>query len=138
MKTITLTLTKQLENKFTSKLKKEKLTDSEYILKLIENDLDSTIKLGEGFYYHRQSDKLYDIENEEIPLTKIEKRMLLTLIAYEGKIIPVDVIIQKAWKKDQVSIYSFRNIILKIREKTYYKLIKNHSNLGYSINISNT
>lgn len=135
MKTITLTLTKQLENKFTSKLKKEKLTDSEYILKLIKNDLDSTIKLGEGFYYHRQSDKLYDIENEEIPLTKIEKRMLLTLIAYEGKIIPVDVIIQKAWKKDQVSIYSFRNIILKIREKTYYKLIKNHSNLGYSIDM---
>lgn len=135
MKTITLTLTKQLENKFTSKLKKEKLTDSEYILKLIENDLDSTIKLGEGFYYHRQSDKLYDIENEEIPLTKIEKRMLLTLIAYEGKITPVDVIIQKAWKKDQVSIYSFRNIILKIREKTYYKLIKNHSNLGYSIDM---
>lgn len=135
MKTITLTLTKQLENKFTSKLKKEKLTDSEYILKLIENDLDSTIKLGEGFYYHRQSDKLYDIENEEIPLTKIEKRMLLTLIAYEGEITPVDVIIEKAWKKDHVSIYSFRNVILKIREKTYYKLINNHSNLGYSINM---
>jgi hypothetical protein len=28
MKTITLTLTKQLEDKFTSKLKKDKLTDS--------------------------------------------------------------------------------------------------------------
>ena len=35
MKTITLTLTKQLEDEFTSKLKKEKLTDSEYILKLM-------------------------------------------------------------------------------------------------------
>jgi DNA-binding response OmpR family regulator len=135
MKTITLTLTKQLEDKFTSKLKKEKLTDSEYILKLIENDLDSTIKLGEGFYYHRQSDKLYDKENKEIPLTKIEKGILLTLIANEGDITPVDIIIQKAWKKDNVSIYSFRNVVLKIREKTYYKLIKNHSNLGYSINM---
>jgi DNA-binding response OmpR family regulator len=135
MKTITLTLTKQLEDKFTSKLKKDKLTDSEYILKLIENDLDSTIKLGEGFYYHRQSDKLYDKENKEIPLTKIEKGILLTLIANEGDITPVDIIIQKAWKKDNVSIYSFRNVVLKIREKTYYKLIKNHSNLGYSINM---
>lgn len=135
MKTITLTLTKQLEDKFISKLKKEKLTDSEYILKLIENDLDSTIKLGEGFYYHRQSDKLYNKENEEIPLTKIEKRMLLTLIAYEGEITPVDVIIQKAWKKDYVSIYSFRNVVNKIRDKTYYKLIKCYSNLGYSINM---
>jgi DNA-binding response OmpR family regulator len=138
MKTITITLTKQLEDKFTSKLKKDKLTDSEYILKLIENDLDSTIKLGEEFYYHRQSDKLYDKENKKIPLTKTEKKLLLTLIEYTEKIVPVDILIARSWNKTNVTIYTFRNVIKKIRDKTYYELIKNHSSLGYSINISNT
>ena len=51
MKTITLNLPKELEIKFASKLIKEKITDSEYILKLIKNDLDQKLDLGEGFYY---------------------------------------------------------------------------------------
>ena len=32
----------------------------------------------------------------------------------------------------------FRNVIKKIRDKYYYGLIKNHSNLGYSVDIPST
>ena len=68
-------------------------------------------------------------------MTKIEKRLLLALIEQSEKIVPVDILIKRAWSKKDVSIYSFRNLIKKIRDKTYYELIKNHSNLGYSVDI---
>jgi DNA-binding response OmpR family regulator len=133
-----LELSEQLEKKFISKLKREELLDSEYIQKLIENDLESKIDLGEGFIYDMHLDKLFDKKRREIEITKIEKKLLLTLIEYTDKIVPVDILISKSWNKTNVTIYSFRNVIKKIRDKTYYELIKNHSSLGYSINISNT
>lgn len=34
-----------------------------------------------------------------------------------------------------MSIYTMRNIVNKIRQKTYYEIIKNHSNKGYTIDI---
>lgn len=135
---VKLELSEQLEKKFISKLKREELLDSEYIQKLIENDLESKIDLGEGFIYDMHLDKLFDKKRIEIEITKIEKKLLLTLIEYAEKIVPVDILISRSWNKTNVAIYSFRNVIKKIRDKTYYKLIKNHSNLGYSINISNT
>ncbi|WP_193315831.1 helix-turn-helix domain-containing protein [Poseidonibacter ostreae] len=127
-------LSEQIEDKFTSKLKKEDLTDSEYISRLIENDLDSRIDLGEGFYYNKYLDRLYNQENKVIVLTKIEREIVITLIEYRGELVPVDIITKRSWKKDDVSIYTFRNLIKKIRDKTYFKLIKSRSNLGYSIN----
>lgn len=135
---VKLELSEQLEKKFISKLKREELLDSEYIQKLIENDLESKIDLGEGFIYDMHLDKLFDKKRIEIEITKIEKKLLLTLIEYAEKIVPVDILISRSWNKTNVTIYSFRNVIKKIRDKTYYELIKNHSSLGYSINISNT
>ena len=135
---VKLELSEQLEKKFISKLKKEELLDSEYIQKLIENDLESKIDLGEGFIYDMHLDKLFDKKRIEIEIKKIEKKLLLTLIEYAEKIVPVDILISRSWNKTNVAIYSFRNVIKKIRDKTYYELIKNHSSLGYSINISNT
>ena len=135
---VKLELSEQLEKKFISKLKREELLDSEYIQKLIENDLESKIDLGEGFIYDMHLDKLFDKKRIEIEITKIEKKLLLTLIEYTEKIVPVDILISRSWNKTNVTIYSFRNVIKKIRDKTYYELIKNHSSLGYSINISNT
>ncbi len=138
MKTITLNLPKELEIKFASKLIKEEYTDSEYILKLIKNDLDQKLDLGEGFYYDKYSERFYNSKNEEIIMTKIEKRLLFALIEQSEKIVPVDILIKRAWSKKDVSIYSFRNVIKKIRDKYYYGLIKNHSNLGYSVDIPST
>ena len=71
-------------------------------------------------------------------MTKIEKRLLFALIEQSEKIVPVDILIKRAWSKKDVSIYSFRNVIKKIRDKYYYGLIKNHSNLGYSVDIPST
>ena len=135
MLTLNLELSEQLERKLAAKLKREKLTDIEYVSRLIEQDLDSRIELGEGFYYHKQSDELRNNEDKEIKLSKIEKRIIQTLIEHNGEITPVDVIKNSAWDTLDVSIYTFRNMIKKIREKTYYDLIINHSTKGYTITI---
>ncbi len=138
MRTITLNLSKELETKFASNLIKEEITDSEYILELIRKDLDQKLDLGEGFYYDKNSERFYNSKNEEIVMTKIEKRLLFALLEQSGEIVLVDFLMEKVWRKKDVSIFSFRNAIKKIRDKYYYGLIKNHSGLGYSINIPNT
>jgi DNA-binding response OmpR family regulator len=134
MKTITFNLSEQLETELDSKLERENITDAQYIFNLIENDL-LRIDLGEGFYFHKQPNKLYDKENKEVQLTKIGKKLLLNLIESNGEIVSVDILMKKSWEKENVSIYTFRNMIKKIRDKTYYDLISNRSNLGYSVNI---
>ena len=68
-----------------------------------------------------------------IALTKIEKRIVQTLIEHDGEITPVEVIMKSVWNTLDVSIYTFRNMIKHIREKTYYGLLKNHPMKGYSI-----
>ena len=134
MKTITFKLTEQLKTELTSKLKRKQLTDSQYVFNLIEHDL-MRIDLGEGFYYDKQVDKLYDNEKKEVKLTKIAKKLLLNMIKFNGEIVPVDILMKNSWDNEDVSIYTFRNMIKKIRDQTYYELISNHSNLGYSVNI---
>ena len=138
MRTITLNLSKELETKFASNLIKEEITDSEYILELIRKDLDQKLDLGEGFYYDKNSERFYNSKNEEIVMTKIEKRLLFALLEQSGEIVLVDFLMEKVWRKKDVSIFSFRNAIKKIRDKYYYGLIKNHSNLGYSVDIPST
>lgn len=53
MLTINLDLTEQLENKINLELKKQNLSVSEYIQKLISNELDSSLELAEGFSYNQ-------------------------------------------------------------------------------------
>lgn len=132
---VNLELSKELESKLNNKLEKENTTSNEYILKLLENDLDSTLNFENGFYFNEYLGKLFNQNNNEIELTKIEKELLFTLIENYGDIVSVEKLSLRAWGKENVSIFTFRNMIKNIRNKTYYKLIKNHSNLGYSINI---
>ena len=134
MKTITFKLSEQLENELSYKLERENLTDSKYILDLIAYDL-LRIDLGEGFYYNKQLNTLYDKENKEVLLTRIGKELLRNLIQFNGEIVSVEKLMEISWKKDNVSIYTFRNMIKKIRDQTYYGIIKNRSNLGYAANI---
>ncbi|WP_193311044.1 hypothetical protein [Poseidonibacter ostreae] len=58
MKTVELDLSKQVDDKLTLNLKREKLTLPQYLQQLIEYDLSSRVDLGEGFYYHRYLEKL--------------------------------------------------------------------------------
>ena len=52
MTSFDLKLSKDLKSKLTQKLKDENITKEAYILKLLENDLDSRITFENGFYFN--------------------------------------------------------------------------------------
>ncbi len=136
MLTLNLDLSKELQSKLFAKLEKEKLTSSEYFIKLLEQDVDSIIQLGNGFYYNEYLDKFYNNKDTEINFTQTQKNLLIALIKSNGEIKTSEKLISEAWRsRGNVSIFTFRNMIKQIRDKTYYKLIKSYSGKGYSINI---
>jgi Fic family protein len=51
------------------------------------------------------------------------------------KILMDDTIKDLVWKGKDMSIYTMRNIVNKIRQKTYYEIVRNHSSRGYTIDI---
>lgn len=114
--------------------KKLKLTMEEYIAYLIDKDLNEKVNLGKGFYYNNSSKKVYNKSNNDIKMTATQLRILLLLLENKGKILSAKKITVKAWDKKDISIFTLRNMIKQIRDKTYYEIIKSHSNIGYSIN----
>ena len=131
-----LNIDDDIKNAIEEKLKAKKLLIEDYILELIRNDIKTTISFN-GYSYNFLYDKFY-CEKEEIILTKIEKRLLRFLLNNVNNIVSIEEIQTNVWQNKNMSLFTLRNKINSIRNKTYYELIKNHSSLGYSINISNT
>ena len=130
---VTIDIPLTLLKKYKDKLINEESTISEYLLNLLRNDLQKKANLGENFSFNEETGEIYYIKRKKIILTKLEYALLKKFIANEGKILSIDDI-SEVWGKEKVSIYTIRNMIKAIREKTYYGLIKNYSNKGYSIN----
>lgn len=110
------------------KLKAKKLLMNEYILELIEKDINSSI-LFNGFSYDFLTDKLY-FGSQEIVLTRMEKSLFKFLLTNKNTLISVEEIKTNVWKRN-MSLFTLRNMINSLRTKTYYNLIKNVSNQGY-------
>lgn len=87
----------------------------------------------EGIYYDEYRDQFYKEGGILIEFTKLEKGLLKLLISRRGEITDYDVIKEIVWKGKNMSIFTMRNVINKIRQKTYYDIIKNYSNRGYII-----
>ena len=69
-----------------------------------------------------------------IKLTKIEKRLINLLALNPNELVTYEDISSIVWKGKVFSIYSLRNVVKHIREKTNESFIKNFSNRGYIIN----
>lgn len=130
-----LKLSDEIKDKLITKVKEEKISINEYLNQLIINDIDRKMDLGRNFYYDSSSDKFFNPQSEEINLTKIQKKLLLTIISYDGNIVTSQELIKLVWNREDTSIFAFRNMINQIRAKTYYEIIKSHSNKGYSFNL---
>ena len=120
-----------IKNAIEEKLKAKKLLIEDYILELIRNDIKTTISFN-GYSYNFLYDKFY-CEKEEIILTKIEKRLLRFLLNNVNNIVSIEEIQTNVWQNKNMSLFTLRNKINSIRNKTYYELIKNVSNHGYMI-----
>ncbi|PLY11436.1 MAG: DNA-binding response regulator [Arcobacter sp.] len=86
-----------------------------------------------GIYFDEYRDQFFKPGGAAIDFTRLEKGFLKLLIARRGEITDYDTIKEVVWKGKNMSIYTMRNIVNKIRQKTYYEIIKNHSNKGYVI-----
>ena len=105
----------------------------QYIAFLINKDINGIKNIGKGFYYNNNYKKVFNKFHEDVLFTKTQLKILLILLE-NNSIVSSDEIIHSVWKKENVSIFTLRNMIKQIRDKTYYEIIKNHSNKGYSIN----
>ena len=129
-----LNLNNSYKSQLYIKLLNENLSLNDYVKKLIINDLNKYFILGEGYFYDLNKDKLYNDEYREIKLTPIERNILLYMINNNQKILNTNELHENCWPNNvSYSIFSIRNIIKRIRDKTHYGIIINHSKIGYSI-----
>jgi len=91
-----------------------------------------------GIYFDEYRDQFFKAGGILIDFTRLEKSFLKLLITKRGDIIDYDIIQDVVWKGKNMSIFTMRNIVNKIRQKTYYEIIKNHSNRGYIIDDKKT
>ncbi|WP_414144442.1 helix-turn-helix domain-containing protein [Arcobacter sp.] len=67
-------------------------------------------------------------------LTRTEKKLISLLAVNVNELVTYEDISSVVWKGKEFSIYSLRNVVKNIREKTDELFIKNSSNRGYIIN----
>lgn len=90
------------------------------------------VSLKQGIYYDDYRERFYD-DNGAISFTRFEFDLLKLLLDNHNKIISYDEIKEKVWKEKKMSIFTMRNVVNKIRNKTYYEIIRNNSSSGYQI-----
>ncbi len=93
------------------------------------------VEFENGIYFDEYRDQFFKSGGVLIDFTRLEKSFLKLLIARRNDITDYTMIKDVVWKGKDMSIYTMRNIVNKIRQKTYYEIIKNHSNKGYTIDI---
>ena len=96
------------------------------------------IDFQNGIYFDEYRDQFFKPGGALLEFTKLEKSFLKLLIANRDRITDYDEIKEVVWKGKNMSIFTMRNIVNKIRQKTYYEIIKNHSNRGYIIDDKKT
>lgn len=129
---LTIDLTKEMERFLKSKSKEFNLSIEDTLKEILNQQIDSRIDLGKGFYYDKVLKKVFDRKNQDVGLTKTQMSIFNTILKSKGTIVDVEVIKKSAWKDKNTSIFTLRNMIKQIRDKTYYGLIKSHSSRGYS------
>lgn len=95
---------------------------------------DKKFDLGEGFFYLDILSGFLLKDNQVIETTRLENEVIKSIVSKEG-IITYEEIYRDVWKRTDVSIFTLRNIINKIRTKTYYNCIRNMSNHGYALGV---
>jgi two-component system, OmpR family, response regulator MprA len=91
------------------------------------------IQFENGFYFDITRELLFQ-NKKIIKLTKTERKLIKLLVENINQLVTYEEISEIVWYGKNFSIYSLRNVIKHIREKTDESFIKNSSNRGYIIN----
>lgn len=88
------------------------------------------IQLEEYHSYFLESARLF-YKLQEVKLTKYESALLRLLVLNKNTVLTYKEIESQVWGDKKCSIYSMRNIVNKIRDKSFQSIIKNVSKTGY-------
>lgn len=91
------------------------------------------VQFEDGFHFDTTREMLF-LGKKIIKLTKTEKKLVKLLSENPNNLVSYEQIENIVWKGKVFSIYSLRNLIMSIREKTSENFIKNYSNKGYILN----
>lgn len=130
---ITIKLSKEMEEFLAQKSNEVKLPIEQTIEKIINEHANNKIFFENGFYFDKQKNALFDKDNKVIQFTKLQHGLFNLLLQNKGEIVDFETIHKEVWKNKNMSIFTMRNIVKRIRDLTYYGIIINHSNKGYSI-----
>lgn len=114
-----------------SEIKKFRIENKE-----MKEENSSLLNLGEEYYYDSNNQNVLK-NNILIKLTKQENELINELIKANGHLVTFPILQKRIAKDDEATLDTLRTVIRKIRKKTYPEMIKNHSGIGYSINILN-
>jgi DNA-binding response OmpR family regulator len=95
-------------------------------------NVDDEVWLDEHFCFSLSNFSLQK-ENRDIPLTKIEQKLLTLFVLNRGQILSADTIREYVWDGQEVNDGDIRMAVKKLRDKTSKNLIKNICGQGYSI-----
>lgn len=102
------------------------------VMALNQSKRADKILLDNGIYYDAYRERFYNQEGH-ISFTKYEFEVLKLLLDNSNRIVSYDEIKENIWKEKKMSIFTMRNVVNKIRNKTYYEIIRNNSSKGYQI-----
>ena len=126
---VDLNIDDEFRNNIEEKLKNKNLQIEDYVLELIQNDIKSTINFND-YTFNFLLDKIF-YEDKEIKFTNMEMKLFKFLLNNANVLMTIEDINSNVWEDKKMTLFTLRNKINSIREKTYYKLIKNISNHGY-------
>lgn len=109
--------------------------DDDFLVSMIDicfNFISSNqkIQFENGYHFDLTREELF-LGKKIIKLTRTEKKLIKLLAENSNKLVTYEEISALVWKGKVFSIYSLRNVIKHIREKTDESFIKNSSNRGY-------
>lgn len=115
----------------------EKKIDNKFLLLNIEIIFNfvyanKKVQFENGFSFDVNKELLFQ-GKKVVKLTKIEKKLVNLLALNPNVLVTYEDISRIVWKGKEFSIYSLRNVVKHIREKTDETFIKNSSNRGYVI-----
>ena len=102
----------------------------DYVLDLISKDINSKIYFKNEIYFDYEKQKLFN-KDEEIIFTRLEYKLFRFLLNNLNTLVTFEQIKSFVWKNENVTRFTIRNFIKKIRDKTYRDLVFCKSNCGY-------
>lgn len=117
----------------------QKMTLEYFIKKCCEkvsDDMINSIKFETGYVYKKNTKKLYKPNGSEpIKFTRLEDRLFAYLCSNLDRYVNEEEIAENVWKNKSMSVFTLRNMVSNIRNKTYYGIIINKSSHGYRIQL---